>query len=185
MADTDTNGKAGGGVAQPALPPPLARDAAGRIDTNSLSDIIAWFIERDPRVNAIRHPRVEEIFQWKQEAGRRAGEEIFRFDSAEDRFAVGVVQALMHNAGEAALHDWIAQLLNALEESSRANEEIGSAYRLATGADASAVAESEKIPAGAAREVYLTYCWLEVLCTAEIRVLGWLYQELYGRQFQP
>lgn len=191
MTDKITNGDAGEGVArqqqqqQSTLPPPLARDAAGRIDTASLADIIAWFIERDPRVNAIRHPRVEEIFQWKQGAGRRAGEEIFQFDSAEDRFAVGVVQALMHNAGEPALHDWIAQLLNALEEAARTNEEIKTAYGLEAGADVSAVAESEKLPDEAAREVYLTSCWLEVLCTAELRVLGWLYQELYGRQFQP
>ena len=185
MTDTNTNGNAGKGVAQSAAPPPLARDAAGRIDTNSLADIIAWFIERDPRVNAIRHPRVEEIFQWKQEAARRAGEEVFRFDSAEDRFAVGVVQALMVNDGEPALHDWIAQLLNALDEAARTNEEVGTAYRLDTGAGTSAVSESEKIPTEAGREVYLTFCWLEVLCTAEIRILGWLYQELYGRQFQP
>ena len=185
MADTNTNGNTGEGGAQSPSPPSLARDAAGRIDTGSLADIIAWFIERDPRVNAIRHPRVEEIFQWKQEAGRRAGEEVFQFNSAEDRFAVGVVQALVVNDGEPALHDWIAQLLNALEEAARMNEEVGTAYRLAGGADTSAVAESEKIPAAAAREVYLTCCWLEVLCTAEIRVLGWLYQELYGRQFQP
>jgi len=185
MTDTNKNENTGAGVAQSTSPPPLARDAAGRIDTGSLADIVAWFIERDPRVNAIRHPRVEEIFQWKQEASRRAGENVFQFDSAEDRFAVGVVQALMVNDSETALHDWIAQLLNALEESARTNEEIKTAYRLDTGADASAVAESEKIPTGAAREVYLTSCWLEVLCTAELRVLGWLYQELYGRQFQP
>jgi hypothetical protein len=63
--------------------------------------------------------------------------------------------------------------------------DVVTAYRLAVGADTSAVAESEKIPTAAGREVYLTYCWLEVLCTAEIRVLGWLYRELYGRQFQP
>lgn len=185
MTDTDTNVDKGAGGAGPSAPPPLARDAAGRIDTNSLADIIAWFIDRDARVNAIRHPRVEEIFQWKQAASRRAGEEVFEFNSAEDRFAVGVVQALMVNDGEPALHDWIAQLLNALDEAARTNEEIATAYRLSTGADSSAVAESEKIPTAEGREVYLTYCWLEVLCTAELRVLGWLYQELYGRPFQP
>jgi hypothetical protein len=187
MADTNTKAGSnnGGGAAQPVEPPPLARAADGRIETDSLSDIIQWFIERDPRVNVIRHPRVEEVFQWKQEAGRRAGDDVYQFDSAEDRLAVGIVQALMVNAGEAALHDWIAQLLNALDEAARMNEEITAAYRLETGADASPVAESEKIPAAAAREVYLTCCWLETLCTAEIRVLGWLYQQLYGRPFQP
>lgn len=164
-------------------PPALARDAAGRIDSDALADVIQWFLDRDPRVNAVRHPRAEEVFQWKQEAQRRAGEEVFHFDTAEDRLAVGVVQALVSNPDERALHGWIAQLLNALGDASRTNEEITSAYRLDPAE--SAVAESGKIPAGAAREVFLTCCWLEVLCTAEARVLGWVYQELYGRPFRP
>ena len=164
-------------------PPALTRDAAGRIDSDALMDVIEWFLDRDPRVNAVRHPRAEEVFQWKQEAQRRAGEEVFHFDTAEDRFAVGIVQALMTNPDERALHGWIAQLLNALDDASRTNEEITGAYRLDP--DASAVAESGKIPAAAAREVFLTCCWLEVLCTAEARVLGWVYQELYGRPFRP
>jgi hypothetical protein len=164
-------------------PPALNRDAAGRIDSNALVDVIQWFLDRDPRVNAVRHPRAEEVFRWKQEAERRAGDGVFQFDTAEDRFAVGVVQALMSNPDERALHGWIAQLLNALDDASRTNEEITNAYRLDPAE--SALSESGKIPAAAAREVFLTCCWLEVLCTAEARVLGWVYQELYGRPFQP
>ena len=175
-----TNSNGAGAASQP---PALKPDAAGRIDSNALADVIQWFLDRDPRVNAVRHPRAAEVFRWKQEAERRAGEDVFRFDTAEDRFAVGVVQALMSNPDERALHGWIAQLLNALDDASRTNEEIISAYRLDPAE--SAVAESEKIPAAAAREVFLTCCWLEVLCTAEARVLGWVYQELYGRPFQP
>jgi hypothetical protein len=178
---TDRANPNGAGAQQ--RPPALAPDAAGRIDSNALADVIQWFLDRDPRVNAIRHPRAEEVFQWKQEASRRAGEEVFRFDTAEDRFAVGIVQALRSNPDERALHGWIAQLLGALDDASRTNEEITSAYRLDPAG--SALAESEKIPTGAAREVYLTCCWLEVLCTAEARVLGWVYQELHGRPFQP
>lgn len=178
---TDRTNSNGAGAA--SQPPALKPDAAGRIDSNALADVIQWFLDRDPRVNAVRHPRAEEVFRWKQEAERRAGEEVFRFDTAEDRFAVGVVQALMSNPDERALHGWIAQLLNALDDASRTNEEITSAYRLDPAE--SAVAESEKIPTSAAREVFLACCWLEVLCTAEARVLGWVYQELYGRPFQP
>jgi hypothetical protein len=164
-------------------PPALSRDAAGRIDSGALADVIQWFLDRDPRVNAVRHPRAEEVFRWKQEAQQRAGEEVFHFDTAEDRLAVGVVQALVAHPDERALHGWIAQLLNALDDASRTNEEIAHAYKLDP--EASAVAESAKIPAAAAREVFLTCCWLEVLCTAEARVLGWVYQELYGRPFRP
>lgn len=172
-----------GADAEQPQPPALARDAAGRIDSAALADVIQWFLDRDPRVNAVRHPRAEEVFQWKQQAAQRAGEEVFQFDTAEDRLAVGVVQALMSNRDERALHAWIAQLLNALDDAARTNEEITTAYRLDHAE--SAVSESEKIPTAAAREVYLTCCWLEVLCTAEARVLGWVYQELYGRPFRP
>jgi hypothetical protein len=166
-------------------PPSLARDPEGRIEPASLAGVIQWFLDRDPRVNAVRHPRVEEVFQWKQGAAREAGEEVFDFATAEDRLAVGIVQALMVNPAEPSLHDWIGQLLNALDDAAKTTEEMARAYSLGSGADASPVAESEKIPTSAGREVYLTCCWLEVLCTAEVRVLGWLYQELYGRPFQP
>jgi hypothetical protein len=166
-------------------PPPLARDAEGRIEPASLADIIQWFLYRDPRVNVVRHPRVAEVFRWKQEASREAGEQVFEFDTAEDRFAVGVVQALMQNPSETELHEWIGQLLNALEDATKTNEEVALAYRLDTAGGASPISESEKIPTARGREVYLTCCWLETLCTAEVRVLGWLYQELYGRSFRP
>lgn len=165
-------------------PPRLARDAEGRIEPASLADIIQWFLERDPRVGVVRHPRVEEVFQWKQAASRDAGEEVFEFASAEDRLAVGVMQALMQNPSERKLHDWIGQLLNALDDATQTNEEMARAYHLET-TDASRIAESEKIPTASGREVYLTCCWLETLCTAEVRVLGWLYQELYGKPFTP
>jgi hypothetical protein len=165
-------------------PPALARDGEGRIEPSSLIGIIGWFLERDPRVAAVRHPRVGEVFRWKQEAARGAGEEVFEFDSAEDRFAVGVVQALMQNPSEPQLHEWIGQLLNALDDAAKTNEEMAHAYNLG-GEGASPVAESGKIPTARGREVYLTCCWLETLCTAEVRVLGWLYQELYGRAFRP
>jgi hypothetical protein len=180
LTDTGSNGR---GAAQ-QQPPALARDAQGRIEPSSLADIIEWFLARDPRVNVVRHPRVEEVFQWKQGAAREAGEEVFEFANAEDRLAVGVMQALMQNPSERELHDWIGQLLNALDEAAKTNEEVARAYGLDTG-DESRVAESEKIPTARGREVYLTCCWLETLCTAEVRVLGWLYRELYGRSFNP
>jgi hypothetical protein len=178
--DTRSNGSG----ASRQQPPALARDTQGRIEPSSLADIIGWFLERDPRVNVVRHPRVEEVFQWKQEAARAAGEEVFEFANAEDRLAVGVMQALMQNPSERELHEWIGQLLNALDEATKTNEEVASAYGLST-SDVSRVAESGKIPTARGREVYLTCCWLETLCTAEVRVLGWLYQELYGKPFQP
>ena len=166
-------------------PPPLARDSQGVITTQSLADVIQWFLDHDPRVNAIRHPQVEEIFQWKQAASARAGEAVYQFDHAEDRLAVGIVQAVTAHADERALHEWISQLLNALEEASQTNEELAQSYQLDAHGAASPVQEAAKIPTERGRNIYLTCCWLETLCTAEVRVLGWVYQELYGRAFQP
>ena len=176
---------ANSGVETSEGPPPLRFDAEGRINTSALADVIEWFLERDQRVAIMRHRAVEELFHWKQEESKRENEEVFRFDHAEDRLAVGIIQALAQNPAEAELHEWIGQLLNTLDEVAKANEEIGGAYGLETGNGASVVREAEKIPSRRERTNYLLCCWLETLCTAEIRVLGWVYQELYGRPFRP
>jgi hypothetical protein len=166
-------------------PPPLQSDGEGRVDNASLTDVIQWFLDYDERTAIIKHPKVEELFQWKQAEDKRANENLYTFASAEDRLAIGIVQAITEHAGERELHDWISQLLQTLDEATKANEEISEAFKLQTGADASPVKEAAKIPAATGRTVYLTYCWLEALCTAEARVLGWLYQEMYGRPYTP
>ncbi|MDX6692906.1 MAG: hypothetical protein QOF02_509 [Blastocatellia bacterium] len=166
-------------------PPTLLRDKRGSVDNASLADVIQWFLDYDQRTSIIKHPKVEELFQWKQAEDRRADENLFLFNRAEDRLAIGIAQAVTEHADERELHDWISQLLQTLDEATKANEEIAAAYQLQTGDAVSPVTEAAKIPAQSGRTVYLTYCWLEALCTAEARVLGWLYQEMYGRIFHP
>ncbi|HJR08751.1 MAG TPA: hypothetical protein VJ842_15935 [Pyrinomonadaceae bacterium] len=181
-------GKANGGSGgdnETGQPPALARDELGRIEPSSLADLIEWFLNHDPRVNMIRHPNVEAVFQWKQAESRRTGEEVYEFTNAEERLAIGIMQAIVENEGETALHGWIGQLLNALDDATKTNEEVAHAYQLDTSGEAATVAEASKIPTERGRAVYLTCCWLEALCTAEVRVLGWVYQQLYGRPFQP
>src|SRR5918912_1306063 len=165
--------------------PQLRRDPAGNIEPASMADALQWFLDYDPRVAIIKHPKVEELFQWKQEESRREGEDVYMFPRAEDRLAIGIMQALVENADEQELHGWISQLLNALEDASKTNEEMAADYRLETGGEASVVDEAMKIPTERGRSLFLVSCWLETLCTAEIRVLGWFYQELYGRPFHP
>ena len=165
--------------------PPLRRDPQGHIDVDSVPDVIQWFLDYDQRVVIIKHPKVEEVFRWKQEQSRSAGEDVFVFNSAEDRLAIGIIQALAANATERDLHSWISQLLNALDSASKANEEISESYELDLGSGRSLVNEAEKIPTTRGRSEFLMNCWLETLCTAEIRVLGWLYKEFYGRPFAP
>lgn len=165
-------------------PPPLERDAGGEPSVGSLANLLQWFLDYDPRVAVVRHPRVEEIFQWKQEQSRRESESVYLFNRAEDRLAIGIMQALAEHDTERALYEWIGQLLAALEDASRTNEEMSEAYRLDT-KERSAVEEAGKIPTAQGRAIFLTTCWLETLCTAEVRVLGWVYQELYGRPFHP
>lgn len=151
----------------------------------SLPDVIQWFLDYDQRVAIIKHPRVEEIFQWKQQASRSENEDVYLFNNAEDRLAVGIVQAMMEHPSERDLHTWIGQLLNALEEAAQTNEAIAGAHAIDLSNAKSVTSEAAKIPASEERTIFLTCCWLETLCTAEVRVLGWLYQELYGRSFQP
>lgn len=165
--------------------PVLGRDQYGNIDYDSLPEIIQWFLDYDERVAVIKHPKVEELFQWKQEQSRDAGEDVFNFNRAEDRLAIGILQSVAHNPSERELHGWISQLLNALQQAQQRTEEVSSAYQLDLTSANSIVAESGKIPASKMREAFLIDCWLESLCTAEVRVLGWLYREFFGRPFHP
>lgn len=168
-----------------ATEPKLQRDPDGRVDFDSVPDVIQWFLDFDQRVAVIKHANVEELFQWKQEQSRQQGEDVFHFSRAEDRLAVGIIQAVAYNQTERELHAWIAQLLNALDNASKATEDVASAYDLDMNTGGSVLTESARIPAATARTDFLINCWLEALCTAEIRVLGWLYREFYGRAFHP
>ena len=60
---------------------------------------------------------------------------------------------------------------------------IAVSYRLEQGK--SHIEQAKKIPNKIEQRIYLTSCWIESLCTAEVRFLGWVYQELYGKPFQP
>jgi len=165
--------------------PLLQRDEYGRVDVDSVPDVIEWFLSYDQRVAIIRHPSVEEVFQWKQQHAKAQGEEIFQFNRAEDRFAIGIIQALADNATERSLHEWIGQLLSALDAASKANETTADAYKLDLQSGGSIVKETEKIPFQRGRTEFLLNCWIETLCTAEARVLGWLYKEFYNRPYAP
>jgi len=181
MSGTDTSKAAGG----PAQPPALTRDAAGRVEPSSLAGVIQWFLDYDDRVAVVRFPAVEALFQWKQQEALKERPEGYAFGRAEDRLAVGVMQALVEQDTEAGLHAWIKELLAALDDASKTNEAIAEAYGLKPSEESPVVSEAEKIPSRREREIYLTCCWLETLCTAEARVLGWAYRALYGRAFHP
>jgi hypothetical protein len=165
--------------------PPLLRDANGKIDVDSVPDVIDWFLNYDQRVAIIKHPSVEEVFQWKQKYSQSQGEQVFAFKQAEDRLAIGIIQAIADNPSEPELHSWIGQLLNALDAASKTNESIAESYKLDLKNGGSIVREAEKIPFQRGRNDFLLNCWIETLCTAEARVLGWLYKEFYGRPYAP
>jgi hypothetical protein len=166
-------------------PPRLGRDARGRVAPRALAALIQWFLDYDERVAVVRFPAVEALFQWKQQEEMKENAEAVGFQRAEDRLAVGVMQALVAHDTERALHSWIKELLGALDDATKTNEAVAEAYGLRPDESSSVVHEAEKIPSQRERAVYLTCCWLETLCTAEVRLLGWAYQELYGRPFHP
>jgi hypothetical protein len=166
-------------------PPALEKTANGEINVNSLADLLEWFLNYDQRVALVRHPHVQELFEWKQADDTANGAEVYPFENAEARFALGVFQALAENDSETALRTWITEVLEALGEAKQTNEDIAENYKLAVKQGASSVMEAQKIPTKIEQRLFLTSSWLESLCTAEVRFLGWIYQELYGKTFQP
>ena len=166
-------------------PPKLRPAADGGIDDNSLADLIEWFLNFDERTARIRHPYTEELFQWKQHDDAENGVGIYPFENAEARFAIGVFQALRENNSEPLLGLWLSDVLGALHEARETKLEITEANKLDADPEKLAIDKAEKLTTKAERRLYLTSCWLEQLCTAEARVLGWVYQERYGKPFTP
>lgn len=166
-------------------PPEIKPGQEHRAWHSQLAEAVQWFLDHDERVAVIRHRSVEELFQWKQQEQERETPGVYHFNTAEDRLAVGIFQAVEANPNESSLHAWIGDLLQALDDSSKLNEEISGAYGLSAAEGVSALGEAAKIPSERERHFYLNACWLEALCTAEARVLGWVYQGLYGRAFHP
>ncbi len=164
-------------------PPALTKNASGDINMNSLADLLEWFLNYDGRVGIVRNPHVEELFQWKQKDDEANGAEIYPFENAEARFAIGVFQAIAEYDSETKLRQWITEVLQALGESKQINEDIAASYKLSHGE--SQVAQAGQIPSDSERRLYLSSGWLEALCTAEVRFLGWVYQELYAKPFEP
>ncbi len=163
-------------------PPKLQKTTNNDIDINSLANLLEWFINFDQRVNLIRHPHVEELFQWKQADDKTNGVETYPFETGEARFAIGVFQALGENDTEEKLQNWITEILQALGEAKQTNEDIAADYKLDP--NKSHVANAESIPTNVEKRLYLTGSWIEALCTAEVRFLGWVFQELYGKPFE-
>ena len=164
-------------------PPALRKTANGDIDVGSLASLLEWFLNFDGRVALVRHPHVEELFQWKQTDDAAQGNEVYPFENAESRFAIGVFQALGENDTESKLQSWISESLRALGESKQTNEEIAAKHQLEK--DKSHVKQSQAISSDIEKRIFLTTCWLESLCTAEVRFLGWVFQEIYAKPFQP
>ncbi|MCB1023203.1 MAG: hypothetical protein KDB79_02360 [Acidobacteria bacterium] len=164
-------------------PPKLVKTASGEIEANSLADLLEFFLNFDQRVAIVRHSQVEELFNWKQEDDRQKGIEPYPFENAEARFAIGAFQAIAENDSEEKLRRWISDILMALGEAKQNNEDIAKSYDLTQ--SGSHLEQAAKLPSEIEKRLYLTSCWIESLCTAEVRFLGWVYQDLYGKPFEP
>lgn len=167
------------------LPPKLRPAENGGIDPSSIADLVEWFLDYDERTARMRHPNTEELFQWKQKDDETSGGVIYPFENAEARFAIGVFQALQENNSEPLLGLWLNDVLTALHESRETKREITEANDLDKDLERSSLEKASLLTTNSERRVYLTSCWLEALCTAEARVLGWIYQQLYGKPFTP
>lgn len=165
-------------------PPKLRMSTARSIEPSSIADVVEWFLNYDERVARMRHEMVDELFQWKQSDDQSNGVAIYPFENAEARFAIGVFQAIEQNSSEPLLKLWITDVLNALHEARESKQRITEDNKLDTQAELSPLEKANLLTTNAERRFYLSSCWLEALCTAEARVLGWMYQEVYGKPFQ-
>ena len=98
-------------------------------------------------------------------------------------FASEFLKLIAENDSEEKLQIWITEVLQALGDAKQTNEEIAASYKLKQGE--SHIAQAQEIPSKVEQKIYLTSCWIESLCTAEARFLGWVFQEIYGKAFQP
>ena len=166
-------------------PPKLRPGEEGGIDPSSIADLVEWFLNYDERTARMRHANTEELFKWKQKDDEANGVGTYPFENAEARFAIGCFQALQENNSEPLLGLWLNDVLAALHESRETKREITEANNLDKDIEKSSVEKASLLTTNSERRLYLTSCWLEALCTAEARVLGWIYQELYGKPFTP
>src|SRR5437868_14453860 len=109
-------------------PPQLRHAPDGKVDPNSLADIIEWFLANDERTSRIRHPNTNELFLWKQEDDRVNGVGTYPFENAEARFALGAIQAVQTNDSEPLLKLWLTDVLAALGQARETKAEITQAY---------------------------------------------------------
>ena len=170
---------------QEIRPPALTKNSDGDINVNSLADLLEWFLNYDQKVNIMRHPHVQELFEWKQADDAANGKSVYPFENAEARFAIGTFQAIAENNSQVQLQEWITDVLQALGESKQTREDFVKDFNLETNQGASFILEAQKLPSKLEQRMFLTSAWFESLCTAEVRFLGWVYQELYCVPFQP
>ena len=166
-------------------PPKLRRTETGEVDVGSVADLLEWFLTFDERTARMRHANTDELFQWKQKDDEMSGVAIYPFENAEARFAVGSVQALGENNSEPLLKLWITDVLEALGRARETKTELTTAYDLDSDLEAFSLKKAEKLTTKTERRLYLSCCWLEALCTAEARFLGYVYQEIYDQPFAP
>lgn len=166
-------------------PPALRPTTEGTPDPGSVADLIEWFLNYDERTARMRHRHTDELFRWKQADDNANGRGTYPFENAEARFAIGTFQALRENSSEPLLRLWLNDITTALHEAKNTRAEIADANKLDESSLDSVLAKAEKLTTNSEKRLYLSSCWLEALYTAEARVLGWIYQEMYGKPFSP
>ena len=167
------------------FPPLLQKTENGEINIESLAGTVEWFLNYDERVAAMRHPAVDAIYQWRQQDANSNGGEMEPFARAEDRFAIGIFQAVAENDSEPALKQWMSDTLTAMQESKELAGQIAGDYKFSPEANTAPIEEANLLPTNEEKRMYLSARWFEILCTADLRVLGWIYQQLYGKPFAP
>lgn len=161
------------------------RAADGTVDASSIADVIEWFLNYDERTARMRHPHTNDLFLWKQVDDDANGVGTYPFENAEARFAIGTFQAVQENNSEPLLNLWLNDITAALHEARTTKAEVAESNKIDEASLDPAIKKAEKLTTKAEKRLYLSSCWFETLYTAEARVLGWIFQELYAKPFSP
>ena len=164
--------------------PPLLRDPSGHVDVDSVPDVIQWFLDYDSRVAIIKHPRLKRSFNGSRNKADRTTKKYSCLAGLRIVWQLGLSRLWARTPRNAAFTPGLGSCSMRSTRPQRLTKPFLRPMAW-TSQLTSIVTEATKIPTQRGRNDFLVNCWVETLCTAEARVLGWLYKEFYGRPYSP
>jgi len=167
-------------------PPKLRLTAEGSADIGSLADVLEWFLNFDETHRPHEATRPSKRFSnGNSRTTRSTASRSTRSRTPRPALPSARFQALAENDTEPKLN----RLDHRYPQRPRrrpdvAHRDLG-ILRPRRRPELYAVAKADKLTTAIEKRIYLTSSWIEALCTAEARYLGWSIRKLYGKPFHP